>query len=387
MAQPSRLSHRIERLLNESSFTKAFTASRRALAAVVAAPLVLAASAALVQVHAAVPQQNQTDQRADQSLTAQPTAQQTNPPAQPQNDLPPTPPAEPGAAPPPPPPADAAMPPAPPMAPMGPSAPMAPMVPMAPGAPMPPAEPGMMPPPDAAGPGDPPQIMGDMHPELWRKRIVVHARPPYGRGPNGEPWALGDDSHEPMPGFTPEEMDKARKMTKGHFFVFRHEGKVYVVDDAATVAELEAARNSSVDLEEKMRAVSREQGEKARKMAEQARQVRANLQVKVPDLTNEMAEVNKAMTELKAKQGSTISPQDLGELEHKLGELQLRLGQAQFEGLKHLDVHIDEAAMHQFEEQMRTMGKQIGQAFRTNDEKAKSTIEESLKNGKARPVQ
>jgi hypothetical protein len=367
MAQPSRLSHRIERLLNESSFTKAFTASRRALAAVLVAPLVLLASAALVQVHAAVPQQDQT----------KPTDQQTT--VQVEGVRPPAPPAEPGAVPPP---ADAAMPPI----------PMPPAPPMAPGSPMrplPPQGPGMMPPPppDGAGPGDPMLMMADVNPEIKDRRIVVHMRPPFGMTPNGEPYALVSDERQHMPGFTSEEMEKARKMAHGHFLLFRHGGKAYVVDDAATVAQLEASRASSAELEQRMREAGREQGEKARQMAEQFRQMHVNLQVKVPDLTNEMADVNKALAELKAKQGATISPQDLGELERKLGELQRKLGQAQMAGLEHLNVHIDDAAMKQFEDQMRKMGDQIGKAFHDHDEKVRTTIEESLKNGQARPVE
>jgi hypothetical protein len=373
MAQPSRLSHRIERLLNETSFTKAFTASRRALAAVVVAPLALLASAALVQVHAAVPQQDQA-KPADQPTTVQVQVETNRPPAPPSDG---TGPGMTAPPPPPPPPGEAGGPPSPPPGGM--------------------EGHGMMPPPPPPPNGMEMDASGhpDMHlqmnvetgPGMHQRRMVFSMRPPFGMGPNGEPYALVSDEKRPMPGFTPEQMEKARKLAHGHFLLFRNKGKVYVVDDAATVAQLEASQSGTADLEKKMRELGREEGENGRKIGEQARQMRINVQVKVPDLTNEMADVNKALEELKAKQGSSISPRELGELERKLGELQRKLGQAQMGEFKHMDFHIDDAQMKQFEEQMGKLGEQMDKAFHANDEKVKSTIEESLKNGKARPVE
>jgi len=362
MAQPSRLSHRIERLLNEASFTKAFSSSRGALAALVVAPMALLASAALVQVHAAVPAQDQ----------AKATEQQTTVPVDVAHDPSQAPaPGPETAPPPPPPPGEAGAPPMPP--------------------PPPGAEPGMPPPPpppDGMGPEVPLQMNMNMTmgPD-GEKHVFMHMRPSFGIGPDGEPYVLVSDDKQRLPGFSPEQMEKARKMAHGHFLLFRHEGKAYIVDDPAIVSQLEASNAAGMEMAKKMRQLGHEQGEKGRQMAEQMRQMRINVQVKIPDLSNEMAEINKAMEELKSKQGGTISPKDLGDLERKLAELQRKLGQAHMPPMRPIEPQINGAEMRKMGDEMRKMGEEMGKTFRENDKKAQAVISESLKNGKARPVE
>jgi hypothetical protein len=328
----------------------------------------LLASAAMVQVYAAVPQQDQS-KPADQPTSIQVQVDTNQPPA---------PPTEPGMMPPPPPPPQDGM-----------QGQMAP--------PPPPAGdgPGMAPPPPPAGmtveadgpDGMPMQMTVEMGPGAHQRPMVLSMRRPFGTGPDGEPYALVGDEKRLMPGFSPEQLDKARKMAHGHFLLFHHNGKVYLVDDAATVKQLETAEFNTAEQEKRMREQGRMMSEQGRLLSEQARQMQINVQVKVPDLTNEMADVNKALAELKAKQGTSISPQELGELERKLGELQRKLGRAQFDGMKHMNIHLDDTAMKQMEEKMSKLGDQLSVAFRSNNEKVNSVIEESLKNGKARPVE
>jgi beta-lactamase regulating signal transducer with metallopeptidase domain/DUF4097 and DUF4098 domain-containing protein YvlB len=72
MARSSNLSHRIERLFNESAFRQAFTASRRTLATALLVPVTLFAAATFVRVTAAAQTPEQT-----------PSAQSPTPPAAP----------------------------------------------------------------------------------------------------------------------------------------------------------------------------------------------------------------------------------------------------------------------------------------------------------------
>jgi hypothetical protein len=139
-----------------------------------------------------------------------------------------------------------------------------------------------------------------------------------------------------------------------------------------------------------MRALGDQQREEARKTMEQARQLRENAGVKVPDMTAELADLNKALETLKAKQGSTISPGELGEIERKLGEAQRTLGEAQGHafgpgGIGVLPPHFNEL-MGRNAEQMRKLGEQLGRLAQENDEKTRALIGDSLKNGKAKPV-
>jgi hypothetical protein len=76
-----------------------------------------------------------------------------------------------------------------------------------------------------------------------------------------------------------------------------------------------------------------------------------------------MAKLNELTAKLQAKKGSTVSQEELADLEGQLGEQQGKLG----------------------EEQGR-LGEEQGRLAREADRKAKAIIDESLKNGKARPV-
>ena len=51
------------------------------------------------------------------------------------------------------------------------------------------------------------------------------------------------------------EIDKARAATHGHFLLFRHDGKYYIVDDPATVSQIEQMEKSVHDQGEQMRAL------------------------------------------------------------------------------------------------------------------------------------
>jgi len=381
MARNCRLSDRIERLLNESSFRLAFAGGRRMLVAVLVVPVALMAATALVRVEAATPVQDAVQAQSPQAAVM---PDQPPPPPAPDANTPPPPPMQPGQPPqgwregvPLPPPAD--QPGGPGFGPvsddrrgpqMGPN-----------GGPAMGRDPGQM---GAGGP----------QPGMNRPDERDFGQP---FGPHGEPYAIiGDGKGQPGSGpwIAADQLEKARKLAHGHFLWYEHEGKSYIVDDAAIVAELEAARESMEvsmdDLRKQMRALGDQQREEARKTMEQARQLRENAGVKVPDMTAELADLNKALETLKAKQGSTISPGELGEIERKLGEAQRTLGEAQGHafgpgGIGVLPPHFNEL-MGRNAEQMRKLGEQLGRLAQENDEKTRALIGDSLKNGKAKPV-
>jgi beta-lactamase regulating signal transducer with metallopeptidase domain len=79
MARSSNLSHRIERLFNDSAFRQAFTASRRTLATALLVPVVLFAVATFVRVTAAAQTQPTTPSPRQVSATSQSPAQPAGP--------------------------------------------------------------------------------------------------------------------------------------------------------------------------------------------------------------------------------------------------------------------------------------------------------------------
>jgi hypothetical protein len=362
MARSSHLSQRIERLLDESRFQNAFARSRRALLAWLVVPAALVAATTLVRVEAATPAQ----EPAQVSTPAEPQAPAASP-----EQLPPPPPEGPqGQLPPPP---------------EG-------------------AQPGRMPPPPGApqngpqngpgGPGGPNFAQGPQG-----------GFGPHGFGPHGDPYALIEDdktatqSNFGRPSAPPEIVEKARKQTHSkNFLLFEHEGKSYIVDDPALIAKLEAAQKPLAELGKQLHEADEKQREESRKAMEQAHKQIA--EIKVPDLSKQMDEINKALATLKAKQGTTISREQLGDLQRQLADVQRQLGSLQghpgpmepFHGQmgQPEPFHGQPGQFHEqgrFGGEMGKLGGEMGKLAQDQEKTTHSVIDESLKNGKAKPVE
>jgi beta-lactamase regulating signal transducer with metallopeptidase domain len=398
MAHSTNLSERIERLLNDTHFRQAFAGRRRALLALALVPVALAATAlvrvqaaetgagpaAAPQVAASLPDQAPGQAAAtgqahpdEAQVTGQDSGQaaapQSNPAPNPARNPEPNPEQNPalGAVPAPPTPEVMQAPPAPPV-------PDQEIAPAAPAPPMPQA-----PATDAVPAAPPVPPAADRH--------GYH----YYRYDSGEAYAIvgdpgtqvryfggWDDDHQ-------AEIDKARSVAHGHFLWFRHDGKSYIVDDAAIVAQIEAMDKPMEDLSAQMKEMGkqmRDAGEQARETARQARE--ASRSITVPDLSKEMADLNAAMATLQAKTGTTVSREQLAEIERKLADVQRKLMNVQIKVDVHWNGDMSELGRVQgeFGEKMGRMGGEMGRMARENDEKVRSIIDDSLKDGKARPV-
>lgn len=410
MARTSHLSQRIERLLNESSFRRAFAAGgRRALLAVLLVPVAIFAATALVRVQAAASPATQIQAAGQASLAGQSTPQQVtdqtgNPvPAQAQ-DAAPAP--APAAAPGPPAPPDAAIVAAPAPepdpdadpAPRGPQtifvAPKPPTAPMAADGqepPMPPDGPIVL---NLKMPGHAISIdKGQIAMAISQAKMATG--PFYFNFGDGNSYAVVGDPGTHVrfsggwDGDQVEAVEKARKVAHGHFLLFQHEGKTYVVDDPAIVAQVEEMDKPIDDLDNQMHALSkqmREYGEQQREAARKARETT----IQVPDLSKEIAELNTALASLQSKQGTTITQKDLGELQRQMAQIEGRLGAMQGK-IAMEQFHVD---MGKFGEQqgklggeMGKLGAQIGQTARENEAKMKGILTDSISNGKAKPIE
>jgi len=402
MARTSHLAQRIERLLNESSFRQAFAAGgRRALFAVLLVPVALIAATALVRVEAAAvpapqaqaaPQEPTAGQSTPEQVTEPTPAAALNAvlaPAQ-VSDPNPTPNPTPTPSPAPPPPAapgDAGQ------APMAPEPPDPPTGAIAPMPPMPPMHVRV----------DPADIRVHIDSEIRAEMAAARAEEHAFRGMHfsfdGEPYALvgdpgsktrfndewdGDDNRK-------EEIEKARKVAHGHFLWFHHDGKSYVVDDPAIVAQIEAMNKPMDDLGVQMRALGDQMRDLGAKQRAEGQKMR-DITVPTPDLSKEMAELNAAVASLKAKQGGTISQKDLGDLQREFGRIQGELGALQGkigaqQGAFGGEMGKFGGQMGELGGQMGKLGGQMGKIAHENHEKINGIIDESLKNGKARPVE
>ena len=378
MAHQSKLSQRIERLLDEAHFRQAFAGGRRRALVALLLPAALILVTALVRVEAST-----AAQQVDGSQPA--ITGQLNPqPAQvgdadatqatPQ-------PATPEAAPAPPVPPDAAGQNPPPVPPTGPEPAAPAMQAMPPVPPVPPVDVQVVIPPI------PP--MPDMH---FMANLF--------QGPcmgNGDAYALvGDAGTETR--FCGDwgdegiaDVEKAHGQAHGHFLLFRHEGKLYIIDDPATVLMIEAMHKQVEDQAEQMRAMGkqmREAGEQAREAARKVRKAYQN--VPTPDLSKEVAALNASVADLKAHQGGTVTREQLAEVQREVGELQRSLISAEikssFDAINSEVVKSFYAGQGKFGQQMGQLGAEMGRMSVENNKKVGQIIDDSLKNGKARPV-
>jgi beta-lactamase regulating signal transducer with metallopeptidase domain len=393
MARTSNLSHRIERLLNESSFRQAFAGSRRrVLHAILLVPMALFAGTALIRVEAA---------------QAVPT--------------PPAPAAAPSPAP------NSA--PAPAIAPSAPTpaadqapAPVPEALAIAPStdaiAPVPPAAPAAVPvPPVPPSPSEYGEIRDSADD---RAAIIANSQDntntntnsvtakgrtstSVGRGysysysSNGDSWALITDQSEKVTfsgdwhDSTRDTIDKVRKMTNGKFLWFTHDGKSYFVDDPAIIEQIQAMYKPMEELGRKQEELGKQQEALGRQQEELGRK-QEQASVPTPDISKEMAKLNEAVAKLDAKKGSTVSQEELADIEGKIGDIQGRLGELQGEvGEKQGQLGAEQgklgAQQGKLGAEQGRLGAEQGRIASEADHKVKGIIGESLHNGKAKPVE
>jgi len=398
MARPGRLSQRIERLLNESAFRQAFTASRvRIAAAVLVVPISLFAATALVRVHAAQAQQT--------PVTPPPLAE---PPQQPAAAPAPTP------------------------------APIIKPDVAPPSTPSKPAEPAA---PDLSGPitlqiptnlSISPEIqalinaqtakiqsrvlMADnaralinarLHAEIARA-MAANGPMGYWLGSNSDPYVIvrradanGLTVHVPktrtwhnMYGSLDEykaDIDKAKSVAHGDFIWFRRDGKSYVIDDPAILAALEPMQDKIDALGKQQEALGRQQEALGKQQEELGRQME-QVKIPTPDMQKELAKLQAVQAKLAALQGKNASQEQLAEIQGELADVQGRIGaiQGNMGGrMGDLGGKMGELGGQQGKlgAQQGRLGAEQGRLAREMDGKILTTIDESLKNGKARPVQ
>ena len=396
MARSGRLTHRIERLLNDASFRQAFAANRmRALLAVLLVPVALFGATALVRVQAASQAPQQPAPQAVPSAPASPAEPAEPVTGQAHPDQ------APDAAPPPPPAisADQAAP-----------APHAPAMPPAPAPP--PAD--VIPPLPPIGPGpdivirvapvkiDPPVIYLDIPDADHRGFIIARTLQDangkasfYHYSSNGDSYAIvtGDDrQHLTFYGdIHAGDIDKARKQAHGDFLWFTHDGKSYFVDDPAIVAQVEATNQPMEELRKQQEMLGLQQRILGKQQQELGH-VRVSTIVSAPDVSKEMAELNEEVAKMQATVGKTLTQEELSKPQAVLGQLQGRLGELQGQlGAKRF-LFVDQQAKLGAEqgalgEQQGKLGTEQGRIASELDQKVKSIIDQSLKNGTAHPVQ
>jgi len=404
MARPGKLASRIERLLNDATFHQSFASHhwRRAALVLVIVPAALLASAALVRVQAA----GQTASPAQAPIAQQspepaPQTGVSNPPSQTVTGQEPQAPAPPAGTPNPAPEPNAETAPA---AAPEPGAEPLPGLPAAPGqvgvSPVPPIHVQVSPVPPVHV-NIPPIPNIDVRMSEAQLKAMDAMRESLDRNfafyDGGEPWALVPAQGEPNTSHSghfngPDRaaIDNARKNAHAPFFWFRHDGKAYVVEDPAVIAQVQSLEKPIEDMRSQMRALGKQQRDLGHQLRQQMSQQR-QAPIPKPDLSKQMAELNAAVDSLKASQADTITREQLRNLQRQIGALQAQLFRAESGFYKENGQW--GAEMGEFGKQMGKLGAEQGRlagemARMSIDNRGKidAIINESLRDGKAKPV-
>jgi hypothetical protein len=182
---------------------------------------------------------------------------------------------------------------------------------------------------------------------------------------------------------------KTRQSLQGQVLFVCHDGKPFVIDDPSVLAQVDALDKAMQDQGEQMKALSRQLRDDSQHARDEARKEReAAEKVPKPDITKEIAELDAAAAGLKADQNGNISREQLQELQRKLSEIQRRLisTEVKIDVSNSLVMSKLSGDQGKFGEQMEKLGSEMGQLARERDQKIRAIIDESLKNGKAKPV-
>jgi hypothetical protein len=405
MARPGNLSRRIERLLNEHLFQRAFAEGRqRAMASLLLLPAALFAATALIRVP---PASAQTAPTAANAAPAAPGAASPAPAAVPAPDQ-----AAPAAAP----------------VPRAPSSAPAPATPVSDIAPRP--DPVAL-----ALPGTDAMNISDTDGSTAVSDGDQESGYAYHFSDHGESYAIVDGPGTNITfsgnwdGNRKAEIEAARKVATGPFLWFTDEGKSYIVTEPSTVSKIRAMYKPMEDLGRRQEILGKQQEALGKQQEDLARQQEEAGQVKMPDMSKEMAEVNAAVArvqeeqnhgnskelaeaeaKMKAAQDQVMTPEKLAEMqanlaaaqsqmtsermaeiEAKLGELQARLGELQGEaGARQgeFGVRMGKLGAEQgmLGEQQGRLGAEQGRLAQQADQQIRSIIDQSLHNGKATQV-
>jgi beta-lactamase regulating signal transducer with metallopeptidase domain len=210
---------------------------------------------------------------------------------------------------------------------------------------------------------------------------------------NGDSWALvdGPGTHITLgDGATKEQLDLAQRMARGPYLWFTHDGKSYIVDDPAIVAQIRSLYAPMKDLSRQEEELGIQERVLSRMDAELARSQRDSTTVRLPDLSKEMADAQAAIDTLKTDQGQTLSEEKLTETEAKLAEVEARLDALEARAVTENNfaerMRDLGAQQRQLGDQQRQLGEQQKKLAQQADEQVKNLIQQSLKNGKATQV-
>ncbi len=96
--------------------------------------------------------------------------------------------------------------------------------------------------------------------------------------------------------------------------------------------------------------------------------------------------MNATVANLTAKQGATVPREDLQQVQREISAIQRRLIESEVKVDVNIDMSKFNAEAGKFNQQMSQMGADMGRIAQENHGKIGALIDQSLKNGTAKPV-
>jgi beta-lactamase regulating signal transducer with metallopeptidase domain len=187
------------------------------------------------------------------------------------------------------------------------------------------------------------------------------------------------------------ELDRARSRIHGSFILFEHDGKPYVITDQALVEKSMALYTPQSELGRRQAELGKQQAQLGKQEGLLAQQ-QAWVKVPIPDISKEMAELQKTVNALATEKTQEITQERLGELQAKLGAMQGRLAEAQaLAGSKQAILGSQQgdfgAKQAELGRQQAELGREQARIAREASQQIRSLIDQAVREGKAKPLE
>ncbi|HEY0801045.1 MAG TPA: M56 family metallopeptidase [Steroidobacteraceae bacterium] len=178
----------------------------------------------------------------------------------------------------------------------------------------------------------------------------------------------------------------------GDYIYFQHDGKPYLIQDPAILAQAQGMLEPIKELRQKQKELGRQQaalGEQQRAIAVEMHSIKW---VETPEFKRQMAELQKTIQELDLpKLTAQIDQRALAEVQAHLGEIQARVGQIQGEfGAEQGKFGEQQGAIGEQQgklgEQQALLGEQQRQIVEALKRQLQPLIEQAIREGKGKPI-
>ena len=188
-----------------------------------------------------------------------------------------------------------------------------------------------------------------------------------------------------------DEIARMRSQAHGPFLWCRRDGKSYLITDPALVMQAKAVFGPQGELGRKQQELGRLQGELGRQQGELARQ-QALAHVSMPDISAQLAEAQKAVDALAADKAQELTQARLSEVQARLGEVQGRLAEAQaLAASKQVGLGAQQGNLGEKQAELgrkqAELGREQARIGREASQKVWSMIDQAVRDGKAKPVE